>query len=62
MKTGMPEKLAHHFAAPRHVLLTLRTGEFTEQPHIGQPYDHQHRMGLLLATLCSPLAVTGVKQ
>ncbi|MFJ6519125.1 SAM-dependent methyltransferase [Streptomyces filamentosus] len=44
-----PEELAGHFGAGWNVQLTLRTGPFTEQPHIGQPYDHTHRMGLLIA-------------
>jgi SAM-dependent methyltransferase len=44
-----PERLLHHFPPPWQVLLTLRTGIFTEGPHIGQPDDHDHRMGMLLA-------------
>jgi hypothetical protein len=45
-----PERLSHHFTTGWDVLLTLRTNEFTERPHVGQPHDHTHRMGLLLAT------------
>lgn len=45
-----PEKLSQYFTDRWTVLLTLRTGEFTERPHIGQPEAHTHRMGLLLAT------------
>ncbi|UUN27532.1 class I SAM-dependent methyltransferase [Streptomyces sp. FIT100] len=44
-----PERLRHHFIGDWDVLLTLRTNEFTERAHIGQPQDHTHRMGLLLA-------------
>ncbi|MCG6497196.1 SAM-dependent methyltransferase [Kitasatospora sp. A2-31] len=44
-----PEKLSRHFSSAWSVLLTLRTGEFTERAHLGQPQDHTHRMGLLLA-------------
>lgn len=45
-----PERLMRHFPSPGwQILLTLRTGIFTEHPHIGQPHDHEHRMGLLLA-------------
>ncbi|MFF9000157.1 SAM-dependent methyltransferase [Streptomyces achromogenes] len=44
-----PERLRRHFSGDWDVLLTLRTNEFTERPHIGQPHDHTHRMGLLLA-------------
>jgi hypothetical protein len=44
-----PEKLSRHFASAWTVLLTLRTGEFTERAHIGKLQDHTHRMGLLLA-------------
>ncbi|MGW4630880.1 hypothetical protein [Streptomyces rubiginosohelvolus] len=36
-------------------LLTLRTTEFTERPHVGQQHDHTHRMGLLLAARTSTL-------
>jgi len=45
-----PEKLSRHFAGEWTVLLTLRTGEFTERAHVGQLRDHTHRMGLLLAS------------
>jgi hypothetical protein len=45
-----PEKLGRHFTDDWHVLLTLRTNEFTEWPHVGRLQDHTHRMGLLLAT------------
>ncbi len=45
-----PEKLSQHFTGDWDILLTLRTNEFTERPHVGQPHDHAHRMGLLLAT------------
>ena len=44
-----PEKLSRHFTNAWSVLLTLRTGEFTERAHLGQLQDHTHRMGLLLA-------------
>jgi hypothetical protein len=44
-----PEKLSRHFTSAWHVLLTLRTTEFTERAHLGQLQDHTHRMGLLLA-------------
>ncbi len=45
-----PERLERHFSDAWRIDLTLRTNEFTERAHIGQPYDHNHRMGLLLAT------------
>ncbi|MCC9738490.1 bifunctional 2-polyprenyl-6-hydroxyphenol methylase/3-demethylubiquinol 3-O-methyltransferase UbiG [Streptomyces sp. MNU89] len=44
-----PERLRHHFLGDWEVLLTLRTTEFTERPHVGQLHDHTHRMGLLIA-------------
>ncbi|MGW3495862.1 SAM-dependent methyltransferase [Streptomyces sp. NPDC001020] len=44
-----PERLHRHFLGDWDVLLTLRTNEFTERAHVGQPHDHTHRMGLLLA-------------
>ncbi|WP_435297105.1 class I SAM-dependent methyltransferase [Streptomyces sp. YPW6] len=44
-----PERLHPHFIGDWEVLLTLRTTEFTERPHVGQLHDHTHRMGLLLA-------------
>ncbi|MEU9888206.1 hypothetical protein [Sphaerisporangium sp. NPDC051011] len=44
-----PERLSRHFANAWTVLLTLRTGEFTERAHVGRLQDHTHRMGLLLA-------------
>ncbi|MFS4095890.1 SAM-dependent methyltransferase [Streptomyces sp. AF1A] len=50
-----PERLHRHFLGDWDVLLTLRTNEFTERPHIGQPHDHIHRMGLLLAARSSTL-------
>ncbi|MEV6318039.1 SAM-dependent methyltransferase [Streptomyces sp. NPDC051776] len=50
-----PERLRHHFLGDWEVLLTLRTNEFTERPHVGQLRDHTHRMGLLMATRTSPL-------
>ncbi|MEU3523305.1 class I SAM-dependent methyltransferase [Streptomyces sp. NPDC038707] len=50
-----PERLRPHFLDDWDVLLTLRTNEFTERPHIGQPHDHTHRMGLLLAARSSTL-------
>ncbi|MFF7406630.1 class I SAM-dependent methyltransferase [Streptomyces murinus] len=50
-----PERLHRHFLGDWDVLLTLRTNEFTERPHIGQPHDHSHRMGLLLAARSSTL-------
>jgi SAM-dependent methyltransferase len=45
-----PERLRQHFIGDWEVLLTLRTNEFTERAHVGQPHDHTHRMGLLLAS------------
>ena len=48
-----PEKLSPHFSAGWGIQLTLRTGQFTELPHIGQPHPHTHRMGALLATRTS---------
>jgi hypothetical protein len=45
-----PEKLIRYFTDSWSVLLTLRTGVFTERAHIGQPHDHTHRMGALLAS------------
>ncbi|MFB7459309.1 class I SAM-dependent methyltransferase [Streptomyces sp. NPDC056188] len=48
-----PERLRHHFPGDWDVLLTLRTNEFTERPHVGQLHDHTHRMGLLLAARSS---------
>ncbi|EYT79846.1 hypothetical protein CF54_28905 [Streptomyces sp. Tu 6176] len=50
-----PERLHRHFLGDWDVLLTLRTNEFIERPHIGKPHDHIHRMGLLLAVRSSPL-------
>ncbi|MEU4581744.1 SAM-dependent methyltransferase [Kitasatospora aureofaciens] len=44
-----PEKLSRRFTSAWTVLLTLRTGEFTERAHVGRLQDHTHRMGLLLA-------------
>ncbi|MGW5017047.1 class I SAM-dependent methyltransferase [Streptomyces cacaoi] len=44
-----PEKLSRHFTTGWDMLLTLRTNEFIERPHVGQLHDHTHRMGLLLA-------------
>jgi SAM-dependent methyltransferase len=44
-----PERLSRHFADGWTILLTLRTSEFTERAHVGQPHDHTHRMGVLLA-------------
>ncbi|MFE3433817.1 class I SAM-dependent methyltransferase [Streptomyces sp. NPDC059171] len=44
-----PERLHPHFIRDWEILLTLRTTEFTERPHVGQLDDHTHRMGLLLA-------------
>ncbi|WP_327331774.1 hypothetical protein [Streptomyces anulatus] len=43
------------FIGDWEVLLTLRTTEFTERPHVGQLHDHTHRMGLLLAARTSTL-------
>ncbi|MFJ6568802.1 class I SAM-dependent methyltransferase [Streptomyces sp. NPDC091292] len=48
-----PEKLRRYFIDDWNVLLTLRTNEFTERAHVGQPQDHTHRMGLLLAARAS---------
>ena len=45
-----PERLSRHFASEWTIMLTLRTGEFTERAHVGQLRDHTHRMGLLLAS------------
>ncbi|MEV8517438.1 hypothetical protein [Dactylosporangium sp. NPDC051484] len=44
------EDLRRYFASFWNIMLTLQTDEFTERAHIGQPYDHTHRMGLILAT------------
>jgi hypothetical protein len=44
-----PEALSRHFTGTWNIVLTLQTDEFTERAHIGQPHDHTHRMGLLLA-------------
>jgi hypothetical protein len=44
-----PDRLAEHFGPAWRVLLTLATSRFVEQPHLGQPYEHDHRMGLLIA-------------
>lgn len=48
-----PERLIPHFSDGWKIQLTLRTGQFTERPHIGQPHPHVHRMGALLATRTS---------
>ncbi|WP_031512988.1 class I SAM-dependent methyltransferase [Streptomyces sp. NRRL F-5123] len=48
-----PERLSPHFSKGWNIQLTLRTGQFTERPHIGQPHPHVHRMGALLATRTS---------
>lgn len=48
-----PERLRHHFLGDWEVLLTLRTSEFTERPHVGRLHDHTHRMGLLMAARAS---------
>jgi hypothetical protein len=53
-----PERLSHHFADSWTILLTLRTNEFTERAHVGQPHDHTHRMGMLTA-LRDPAPMTG---
>lgn len=50
-----PERLLPRFLSDWEVLLTLRTNEFTERPHVGQPNDHTHRMGLLMAARTSTL-------
>ncbi|ANP55318.1 SAM-dependent methyltransferase [Streptomyces griseochromogenes] len=50
-----PERLHRHFLSDWDVLLTLRTDEFTERPHVDQLHDHTHRMGLLLAARTSTL-------
>lgn len=39
----------------RLIQLTLRSGQYVERPHIGQPHPHTHRMGVLLATRTSPV-------
>ncbi|MET8829588.1 class I SAM-dependent methyltransferase [Streptomyces sp. NPDC004610] len=49
-----PERLRPHFRDGWEVLLTLRTGEFTERPHVGRPHEHTHRMGVLMAARSSP--------
>ncbi|MEC3995320.1 SAM-dependent methyltransferase [Actinacidiphila sp. DG2A-62] len=48
-----PERLSPYFSDGWNIQLTLRTGQFTELPHIGQPHPHVHRMGALLATRTS---------
>ncbi|MGW1363314.1 class I SAM-dependent methyltransferase [Streptomyces chartreusis] len=50
-----PEHLRQHFLDDWEVMLTLRTNEFTERPHVGQLHDHTHRMGLLIAARTSTL-------
>ncbi|GAA1890873.1 class I SAM-dependent methyltransferase [Streptantibioticus ferralitis] len=45
-----PERLIRHNFYAWNIALTLRTGVFTERAHVGQPNDHEHRMGFLLAT------------
>ncbi|MFD7748247.1 hypothetical protein ACFV21_26225 [Streptomyces sp. NPDC059694] len=50
-----PKRLRPHFIGGRHVLLTPHPTEFTERPHVGQPHDRTHRMGLLLAARTSTL-------
>lgn len=46
-----PDRLAGHFAPGTwNVLLTLQTDPFLERAHVGQPHDHTHRMGVLIAT------------
>jgi SAM-dependent methyltransferase len=44
-----PERLSRHFAEGWTILLTVRTGEFTERAHVGQLQNHTHRMGVLIA-------------
>ncbi|MCD9146071.1 class I SAM-dependent methyltransferase [Streptomyces albireticuli] len=44
-----PDLLLRMFPLGWDILLTLRTGTFLERAHVGQPYDHHHRMGMLLA-------------
>ncbi|MEU8896214.1 class I SAM-dependent methyltransferase [Nocardia sp. NPDC048505] len=44
-----PDRLTRYFDTPWNVLLTLQTNTFTERAHVGQPHDHTHRMGLLIA-------------
>ncbi|WP_129841586.1 SAM-dependent methyltransferase [Streptomyces sp. RFCAC02] len=51
-----PERLRQYFLGDWEVLLTLRTNEFSERPHVGQLHHHTHRMGLLMATRMSPFA------
>jgi hypothetical protein len=48
-----PERLSPHFSVGWNIQLTLRTGQFSERPHNGQPHPHIHRMGALLATRTS---------
>ncbi|MFJ2632058.1 class I SAM-dependent methyltransferase [Streptomyces sp. NPDC087422] len=50
-----PERLSPLFSDGWNVQLTLRSGEYVEGPHIGQPHPHTHRMGLLLATRTNPV-------
>ncbi|WP_329133318.1 SAM-dependent methyltransferase [Streptomyces sp. NBC_01476] len=50
-----PERLSPLFSDGWNVQLTLRSGQYVERPHIGQPHPHTHRMGLFLATRTSPM-------
>lgn len=45
-----PDRLGRYFHRGWTMLLTLQTDEFTERAHVGQPHDHTHRMGLIIAT------------
>ncbi|MFJ4409537.1 class I SAM-dependent methyltransferase [Streptomyces sp. NPDC088910] len=49
------EKLSPLFSDGWNIQLTLRSGQYVERPHIGQPHLHTHRMGLLLATRTNPV-------
>jgi hypothetical protein len=44
-----PTVLTDYFGKEWESLLSLKTEPFTECAHVGQRYDHTHRMGLLLA-------------
>lgn len=44
-----PGRLSDHFSEAWNILLMLQTDEFVEDAHIGQPREHVHRMGMLLA-------------
>lgn len=56
-----PERLSRQFADPWHVLPALRTDPFLERPHLGQPEEHTHRMGLLIAAHANQAPALGEK-